>query len=233
MQICKNAKRVFLILSVVYGPWSAVYGQSTQSLPPTQLKGIEYFERYKVDEFPTVFKTWPLQRGDAKQVYKVQEENGEKYLAAFDDKDLSKQIFREFNWNLKAFPYLRWKWRARTLPKGAAENNGATNDSACGVYVLFGKTTGTALKFTWSTTLPVGTIFEKKPGEMVMKILDSGPKCLNQWHSHSINILKIYEELLKKPVKRDPTGIAILTDGNATHSPAACDYTDFEISSEP
>ena len=212
---------------MVYGPVFA------QSLPPTQLKGIEYFERYKVDEFPTVFKTWPLQRGDAKQVYRVQEENGKKYLAAFDDKDLSKQIFREFDWNIKAFPYLRWKCRARTLPKGAAENNGATNDSACGVYVLFGKTTGTALKFTWSTTLPVGTIFEKRPGEMVMKILDSGSKNLNQWRTNSIDVPKMYEELLKKPLKREPTGFAILTDGNATHSPAACDYADFEIACVP
>lgn len=211
----------------------AVLGLLSQPLPPTHLKTIENFSRYKPGEFPTIFKTWPFQRGDARQIYKVREEGGKKYLAALDDRDFSKQIFREFDWNIKAFPYLRWKWRARTLPRGAAENNAATNDSACGVYVIFGKTSGTALKFVWSTTLPDGAVFEKKPGAMVMQILDSGPKNLNKWRSHIINIPEIYEALLKKPMKRAPTGFAILTDGNATHSAAACDYADFKISAVP
>ncbi|MDO8528091.1 MAG: DUF3047 domain-containing protein [Deltaproteobacteria bacterium] len=194
---------------------------------------VEDFSKYKAGQFPTVFKTWPFQRGDAQKVYHVQEESGQKYLTAFDDKDLSEQIFREFSWNIKSLPYFKWKWRARTLPKGAAENNGATNDSACGVYVIFGKTSGTALKFVWSTTLAVGTVIERKPGEMAMQVLESGSKNMNNWQKMSVNIPEIYEKLLKHGMKRNPTGFALLTDGNATHSPAACDYTDFEISSGP
>ncbi len=198
-----------------------------------QSKVIEDFDQYKPNQFPTYFKTWPFQRGDAKEVYRVQEEDGKKYLAAFDDRDFSEQVFREFSWNVEAFPYFKWKWRARTLPKNAAENNGATNDSACGVYIIFGKTSGKALKFVWSTTLPVGTVFEKRPGEMVIQVLDSGPKKLNQWRFHSLNIPQMVQELLKQPMKKNPTGFALLTDGNATHSPAACDYADFEISANP
>lgn len=196
-------------------------------------KKIELFERYKTGQFPTYFKSWPLQRGKAKQVYSVQEEGNNLYLAAEDRQNFSAQIFKEFDWKIEAYPYLKWRWRARILPEGAAENSGETNDSACGVYVVFGKTTGTALKFTWSTTLPVGTIYEKKPRELSMKILDSGSKQLNQWRSHSINISKTYEELLREPLKRNPTGIAILTDGNAVQKQAACDYDDFEISAVP
>ncbi|OGQ06278.1 MAG: hypothetical protein A3F82_03345 [Deltaproteobacteria bacterium RIFCSPLOWO2_12_FULL_44_12] len=196
-------------------------------------RSVERFDKYNGDEFPTFFKTWPFQRGDAKQVYRVKEENANKYLSAFDDKDLSEQIFREFDWKVESFPYLKWRWRARTLPKGGAENNGATNDSACGIYVVFGKTSGTALKFTWSTTLPVGTVFEKRPGEMVIKAVESGAKNINKWRQQSINIPEVYTTLLKHPMKKTPTGIAILTDGNATHTPAACDYDDFEISANP
>ncbi|MDZ4224988.1 MAG: DUF3047 domain-containing protein, partial [bacterium] len=121
----------FFVLLLVFGLQSSVFGQST--------KIVENFGRYKPGQFPTYFKTWPFQRGDAKKVYRVKEENGKKYLAAFDDKDLSEQIFREFDWNLDPFPYFKCKWRAKTLPKGAAEKNGATNDSACGVYIIFGK----------------------------------------------------------------------------------------------
>ena len=198
-----------------------------------QTRIVEDFGRYKPGQFPTYFKTWPFQRGDAKGVYRVAAEDGKKYLAAFDDKDLSEQVFREFDWNLDAFPHFKWKWRARILPKGAAENNGATNDSACGVYIIFGKTSGTALKFTWSTLLPAGTVFEKKPGEMVIKVLESGPKNLNQWRQQSVNVPEVYATLLKHKIKRRPTGFALLTDGNATHTPAACDYADFKVSAGP
>lgn len=196
-------------------------------------KAIENFSRYSDGEFPKYWKTWPLQRDDAKQVYKVREEGGNKYLSAHDDKDISEQIFKEFDWKVEAFPYLKWKWRANILPDGAAENNGATNDSACSLYVVFGKTSGTALKFTWSTKLPVGTLFVKKQGEMVVEVLESGKSHLGTWRSHTIHIPNKYKELLKTEISRKPTGIAILTDGNAVHKPAACDYDNFMISSKP
>lgn len=196
-------------------------------------KTIENFSRYAIGEFPKYWKTWPLQRDDAKQVYRVDEESGNKFLSAHDDKDLSEQIFKEFDWKLESFPYLKWKWRAKILPDGAAENNSAINDSACSLYVVFGKTSGTALKFTWSTKLPTGTLFVKKPGEMVVEVLESGTSFLGTWRSHTIHIPSKYKELLKTEISRKPTGIAILTDGNAVHKPSACDYDSFMISSKP
>lgn len=209
------------------------FSANLQAQTAAPAKGVESFERYKEEGLPVAMRTWPFQRGDAKKIYRLKEENGNRYLAADDDADLSEQVFREFDWKLDSYPYFQWRWRARVLPKGGAENNPAKNDSACGVYVIFGKTSGTALKFTWSSTVPVGTVYEKKPGEMAIKVLESGKGGLNQWRQQSVNIPKAYQELLKHPVKRNPTGFAILTDGNATHTPAACDYDDFVISSNP
>ena len=196
-------------------------------------KIIENFEQYKPNTFPTFFKTWPFQRGKAKEVYKIAEENKNKFLSASDDQNYSVQIFKEFDWKTESYPVLKWRWRAHILPEGAKESDPEKNDSACGVYVLFGKTSGKALKFTWSTTLPEGTIYEKRPHEVVMKILDSGSKHLNQWRSHTVNIPSIYKELFKEEMNRQPTGIAILTDANAVQKKAACDYDDFEISAVP
>lgn len=196
-------------------------------------KSVENFEKYKPDDFPTFFKTWPLQRGKAKQVYRVQKEGDNLFLQADDSQNISSQVFKEFDWKVEYFPYLKWRWRARALPEGAKENEPGKNDSACGVYIVFGKMSGTALKFTWSSTLPVGTVYEKRPGEIAMQILDSGKKYLGQWRTHSVHIPKTYQELLKHPMKRPPTGIAILTDANAVQKEAACDYDDFEIASAP
>lgn len=212
---------------------SMVGSSSTFSQIVITEKPVDSFSKYNAGEFPKFWKTWPLQRNDAKQVYQVKEEGTNKYLAALDDKNLSEQIFKEFDWKLNAFPYLKWRWRAQILPDGGAENNGATNDSACSVYVVFGKTSGTALKFVWSTTLPVGYVHVKKQGEMMVEVLESGKGHLNQWQNQSIHIPNKYKELLKQEIGRAPTGIAILTDGNALHKPSACDYDNFMISSKP
>lgn len=198
-------------------------------------KGIDNFERYEEGIFPTYFKSWPFQRGKAQQIYKIKSEEGNKFLSAFDDKNLSTQIYKDYpgNWDTNIFPYFKWRWRATKLPAGAKESNPATNDSACGVYILFGKTTGTALKFAWSSTMPVGSVYEKKPGKMAIHILDSGSGALHQWRWHSVPIPEMYEKLLKQKMLRQPTGFAVLTDGNAVKKPAGCDYDDFHISATP
>ncbi len=226
----KIGKQIMLFLIIVHGPWSMVH---SPLLANPGSKVIESFQDELLHQFPKSFKTWPFQRGKAKKVYQVKEEGENRFLSAKDDQNISQQIFKEFDWKIQHYPYLKWRWRARVLPEGARENDPQKNDSACSVYVIFGKTSGTALKFTWSTSLKEGTVYEKKPGELVMKILESGPKYLNRWRQHSVHIPKTYEELLKGPLKKNPTGFAILTDGNAVQKEAACDYDDFEISSVP
>lgn len=193
---------------------------------------VDDFSSYKTDKFPTFWRTWPFQRGKAKDVYFVKEENGKKYLAADDLNGASIQILRDFDWKVDHYPVLSWKWRARTLPVGANETNGATNDSACGVYAVISKARQEMIKWTWSTTAPIGTIYEKKAGKAFIIPIDSGPAKLNQWQSRSVNVKAEYKKYFNKDLDRDLVGIAILTDGNATNTPAACDYADFRISGE-
>ncbi len=180
--------------------------------------------------FPVEWHTFPLQGGKAKQVYKVEEENGKKFIRAYDNQDLSVRILDDFLWPLSKYPNFSWQWRARELPKGAHEDNHEGNDSACGVYVAFGNLSGVALKYVWSTTLPVGHVWEKDPGKFYIIVAASGASKLNQWQTVKVNIAEDYKKYFKKDPKKDPSGIGLLTDGNATHSPASCDYMDFKIS---
>jgi DUF3047 family protein len=181
-------------------------------------------------EFPPWWKTYPFQKGKAKAVYKVQEENGNRFIRAQDDKDISTPIFKDFGWSLQNYPVLQWNWRAIQMPQGAREDNRATNDSACGVYVAFGRWSGVALKYVWSSTLPAGHVWEKEPGKFYIIVLASGPSRLNQWKSEKVNVVEDFKKYFKKDPSKNPSGIGIMTDGNATHTPAACDYTDFTIS---
>jgi len=183
-----------------------------------------------VGGFPSAWQTFPFQGGKAKQVYKVEEETGKRFIRAYDNQDLSVRIMNDFLWPLSKYPKISWRWRARELPKGAAENKRETNDSACGVYVAFGKTSGVALKYVWSSTLPVGHVWEKDPGKFYIIVASSGAAKLNQWQNIQVNVLEDYKKYFKKDPSKDPSGIGLLTDGNAMHSPAACDYGDFAIS---
>ncbi len=142
-------------------------------------------------------------------------------------------MFKKFYWKLERWPHFSWKWRAEQLPKGAVENDPKTNDSACGVYVAFDGYNGEGFKYVWSTTLPVGTVVEKRPGRFYLIVLESGSKALGDWKTETVNVLADYERIFKKEPSNDPAGFGLLTDGNATHSPAACDYDDFKITENP
>ena len=191
--------------------------------------GLDDFSTAKVGNFPKRWRTWPLQRSAAERVYSIGEEGGKRFIKAYDAEDASQQIFLSFPWALAERPTLSWRWRATMLPEGAKESDDATNDSACGVYVTFGRTSGHAIKYVWSTTLPAGTVVTRRGGDLKIKVLDSGAARLKSWTPHAVNVLADYEALFGKKAEKDPSGIGILTDGNAVHKPAGCDYNGFAI----
>jgi len=191
---------------------------------------LDSFKSSKVGRFPRIWRTWPTQRDEASKVYKVAEDNGKRYIKAYDEWDESKQIFLNFNWEMEKRPMLSWRWRATKLPAGAAENNDATNDSACGVYVVIGKWRGHAIKYVWSTSLAPGTVVTRRDGKLKIKVLDSGSAKVGTWISHKVDVVNDYKELFGKPLDKNPSGIGILTDGNAVRKPAGCDYAGFAIS---
>ncbi len=196
---------------------------------------VDDFSKVKsIGDFPIRWKTYPFQSGKVKQVYKIAEEKGVRYIHAVDEQDISLPIYKDISWSLKEYPVVKWRWRGLDLPVGAREDSRATNDSACGVYVIFGSmSNGSVLKYVWSSTLPVGHVWEKEPGKFYVTVLASGSKSLNKWQSMTANVYEDYKKYFKKEPTKNPSGIGILTDGNAMHSKAACDYGDFSLSTNP
>ncbi|MBI2982519.1 MAG: DUF3047 domain-containing protein [Deltaproteobacteria bacterium] len=216
---------IFLILLFLLIPISSNAYLSVQS--PRQ-KVIEDFSDDLVGAYPKKFRTRPFQRSRAAQVYRVRSEGGNQYLSADDTEEISTQIFRRFFWEIQKQPRLQWKWRPRVLPLNAKESAPDRNDSACEVYVTFGSYSGDGLKYVWSSTLPVGTVYEKKKGHFFIVVKGTG-KATGGWRSVDLDVLEDYRKFFGKEPKENPIGFGILTDGNATHSPAACDYDDFTI----
>ena len=194
---------------------------------------VDDFDNIPSGSFPTQWKAW---RGDdelARNLYSVQEEEGNRYLKASDD-GTSIIIRKEMDdWNPREFPILSWRWRARGLPENGDERIGEKNDSAVAVYVVLDQNffrIPKTLKYVWSTTLPIGTEHRREGiGRPNVIVLETGPGKLGEWVTESVNV---YEDFIRNFGKKPPKsaiGIGVLTDGNATRTDSQGDYDDFVI----
>jgi len=198
------------------------------SAEPADTRILEDFSSNHVNQFPSDFKTSPFHKSKAKKVYSVQEESGNLYLRASDKGETGIPLIRRLSWDVNQWPHFSWRWRARMLPEKAE-----LQDTACAVYVVFGGTHGNTLKYVWSTTLPAGTVDEQKAGKFFVIVRESGQKRVGLWTTVDEDLKADYKKYFKKNPDKVADGFAVLTDGDDTHSPSACDYDDFKISAVP
>ena len=205
---------------LLFIPWSwPAYGQSATHIT---------FDGYEIGKPPP---GWGSRNGKIGDAYSIQEEGGKKFLHA-DARGTAIQIGFENKWSLKECPVLEWQWRALILPDKGDELKKETNDSVLGLYVVFGRQPFVkAIKYIWSTTLPMGLTLESPYSSRTkMIVLESGEALQGKWVSERRDVLADYRTLFESkdgaPVAR---GIAILTDADDTHSKASGDYGDIEI----
>ncbi len=172
--------------------------------------------------------TWKKEDNDKNKPYKIVEESdGNRYLAA-DDNGESVILGNELQWDLNEYPYLEFRWRARSLPEGGDERYGDKNDSAAGLYVTYRKKAGMvpiSAKFVWSSTLPVGSATRRSGvGRPFNVVVDSGDEHLNQWRTHVVDLTEIFEKTFGGKPPKKAIGIGVLTDANSVGGIAAADY---------
>ncbi len=95
--------------------------------------------------------------GTPEAVFSVQKKNGDSFLHMEADKASASLICKLGEIDLKKTPYLKWRWRVKTLPGGADGRVRAKDDQAIGIYVG----TGTMLSqktvsYRWDTETPDG-----------------------------------------------------------------------------
>ena len=210
---------------------------------------VEDFEKYS--EGDNIFTSWLLRDDDKKNasgVYKVILENNNKFLSAKSSGN-SIQIAKQVKWDIKKFPVLSWKWRAKVLPNAASEETRGKNDSGASVYVIFQKShipflswqyqPINVIKYVWSTGLPVGRVVYKEKTKLGKKIyegyfyvVESGMENAGKWISEERNVLDDYKKVFGENPRYDPYLIAILTDSNDTKSSALADYDDIVVRRE-
>lgn len=134
--------------------------------------------------------------------------------------------------NLDKTPILTWKWRVYKTPKGGDENVNDKNDVAASIYVVYSVNflkMPKSIRYTWSSTLPVGTILSKYFNRQKIVVLASGTKNEGKWITFQRNIAQDYKNLFGSNPPKRPIAILILSDGDNTKSKAIADYDDIEL----
>ena len=188
---------------------------------------LDDFSDSTVDEFPL---GWMSRKESSIPFYNVaQEKDGKKYLHA-EAKKAGGSIFLRAQWDIKKYPILEWRWRPLILPIGGMEKKQRTNDATLGVYIIFPLRLfiPDSLKYSWSTTLPVGTVFSNGFSRNKIEILRSGPKRVGEWVVERRNIYQDYVERFKRRPE-GPIAIGLITDADDTKSHSAGDYDYFKV----
>jgi Protein of unknown function (DUF3047) len=187
---------------------------------------LENFEQSGTNGFPS---KWRASNDDAKTIYRIEAENGNHFLRARAD-NKAVQIGLEHIFDPKNQPRLKWRWRVHEIPKGADERVKGKHDAAAQVYVVFdNQTRPRVVKYTWSSSLPVGAQFTSPLYSRNKGIVRrSGQPDSKRWYEEEANFFEDYKKLFgEEPGKVQ--GIAILTSSDATKTVAAADYDDFVL----
>lgn len=174
-------------------------------------------------------KGWRVPRDDGYTVYRVLQEEGVTFIRGLS-RGIGTQAAIERPWDLQEQPVLSWRWRPRVFPERSDERQGATNDSALGVYVGFPRSfvAVKSVKYIWSRIVPVGTTASASGGFTRMLVLRTGPAEPGRWYEERVDVRADYRRLFgDEPGK--PRGIGLLTDADDTRSVAEGDYADFRV----
>ena len=196
---------------------------------------VEDFSSSTPGEFPS---GWHAQGGDdpagvlGKSLYVVEEQAGQRVLHAKFLRETVTIARVVPDWSLEERPILQWKWKAVSLPDGGRETDSSLNDTGAAVYAIW--KIGfpfylRGIKYAWSSTLPVGTRSSKRLGYDQMLVVESGPERIGTWQTVRVDVRANYREFFGRDDADSPTGIAVMTDADATSSQAEAYYADFRL----
>ncbi len=194
---------------------------------------IDDFESYRGGDLPA----WRIGRKmhpfgprfiDEDEYFVVREEAGGRFLRGFTRAEaiwIGRPNGDGYDWDLATHPRLRWDWRVHQLPKGAREDRKARNDAGAAVYVIFsrdwrGRTKG--LKYTYSSTLPPGTLAEYGPLKVL--VVASGLRQRGHWQSVERDVAADYRRAFGKEPPDRPATIALWSDSDSTEESAEVDF---------
>lgn len=222
---------------------------SNDPVTPTKVTsdGQLLLEDFSGDRIGDLPKNWFNRNGDRNPInylgqlrseyqYRVLKE-GESTFLRFEGSE-AKHLLLPLGANneidIRERPILSWMWRVHQVPTGANEDSSHLNDTAASVYVVWGFNllrVPRVIRYTWSSTLPVGYETSANMGMQKIIVLASGEKELGKWITFERDIVADYRKHFRGSAPKRPVAILILSDADDTKSMAKADYTMFMLKS--
>lgn len=143
---------------------------------------------------------------------------------------LMKNGTQRLDWNIMTHPRLQWRWRARVLPEGAQETRRNLNDTGGAVYVFFAPDAfgrPRSLKYTYSSSLPIGTTFSQGPLRGV--VVSTGAEGIGMWRTVERDVLADYRRLFRSEPPGQPRAIVLWGDSDSLSSTSEVDFDDIVL----
>lgn len=243
---CNLTVTLILILIFFWIP-AIVMAQANSENQYIPVYMIDNFEDENVGDLPV---NWYNQKGEKKTNtfdeelrntynYSITEEDGNKFLRfqGIRGKHLNFPLINKDDVNIYETPVLTWKWRIRNTPDGASEDD--KNDVAASIYVVYDmgrvalfKKVPKSIRYTWSSSLPVGTELSKFFNNQKIVVVGSGEEQAGEWITFERNIVEDYKRLFGDEPPAKPLAILILSDGDTTNSLSSADYDDIYLKPE-
>jgi len=227
------------LLPADMAPSAAAQHSSSSAEAPAAVV-VDDFERYPPGTFPDewVFVnrakealTYEETRDPGEEVV-VEEEDGNQFVRVITEGEAVRYTQRngeEFEWNINEHPRLQWRWRALELPEGASEKG--QNDSGGAVYVTFGSDwlgRPKSIKYTYSSSLPVGTIVSFGPLKVIVVDSANEPR-FGEWKIVTRNIVNDYQQVFGGSPPDRPLSITLWGDSDTTESTSKVDFDDIKL----
>ncbi|RME64511.1 MAG: DUF3047 domain-containing protein [Nitrospirae bacterium] len=167
---------------------------------------------------------WKLKERKGRAEFWIQHEDNDTVIYMKSNR-ASFSLERPLEIDPHEYPFLSWRWKVMSLPKGGDMRNKDKNDQAAQVLVIFeGKRT---ISYVWDTTAPEGTVTDESIGwpiNIKIKVIavKSGYKDLNKWVEVKRNLLEDYRRLYRdEPGKIKGIRIQINTQHTGTSAECA------------
>jgi hypothetical protein len=147
-------------------------------------------------------------------------------------------VHRDVVVDLKTFPYLAWTWKVTRLPAAGDVRDGARDDEAAQLYVVFPRwpsprTSSDVIGYVWDSRAPAGTqLTHPRASNVRIIVVESGREALDRWQRYQRNVAEDYVALFGKPAPRVGK-VALMIDSNDTRSDAEAFMGDLFFSQTP
>ncbi|HMB89716.1 MAG TPA: DUF3047 domain-containing protein [Rhodothermales bacterium] len=191
---------------------------------------VEDFEGYPAGVTPYEWKqphkksrsmrSFPREVDRDNDYFEVISEGGNKRVRFYTSNE-STQIVKlngeGYTWNLRTHPRLAWDWKATRLPEGAREDEKDLNDSGAAFYVTFNTDwlgRPRSIKYTYSSTLPEGTVAEYGPLHVV--VVSSARNGTGDWVHVERDVVADYYRFFRGDPPDEPISVTLWSDSDNT-----------------